>query len=403
MPGSTLEATLNFVSSAGMADRNLELVLADTSEYCKQQGATWYNDFYDTTVACSWQVEDECRSEFCTAAAGSALIQCLTRCISYASNDSQQVPAEPYAARVLVRINSCMNTSRPFVVAPPAKTNDIMSTEDGIIQMYSDSLYMSRTLVVAGSESASLASTQAEYVVGALVSLVAGKYLLPSAISLLGGLAEALINMKAMFPGSQHGAWILILTTLQVVPVYASFLSLFQQLLGDEILAIACVMTVLFTSLSILTGVRLLNLQVGDEEREKMYTRIRGEYGLRLVCAVSTAGAIVAWANRKHKGLNEYVEYVLEEILTPEVIAIVLIDAIARKIMTAVAGTDFVLGAFVSTEAWYIALPQSAKERHTSEVQEVDFLYKSSRDEKAGFLSTHGGVVGKSIAGKDTE
>merc|ERR1719359_874016 len=117
--------------------------------------------------------------------------------------------------------------------------------------MYQTALYGQRIAIIEASEAFTLASAQAEYIVGALVALVSAKYLVPSALSLLGGLAEALLNNKAMFPGSQQGAWILILTTCEVVPVYAALLAMFQQLIGDGVLAVACILATLYGSLGI--------------------------------------------------------------------------------------------------------------------------------------------------------
>merc|ERR1712060_151217 len=100
------------------------------------------------------------------------------------------------------------------------------------------------------------------------------------------GLAEALINKKAMFPASQASGWILILTTGESVPVYIAVLAIFQQILGDFLLAVACILAAMYTSLGILTGQRMLSLKYGDAQREVLYRRIWIEYMLRIALGV---------------------------------------------------------------------------------------------------------------------
>ncbi len=89
-------------------------------------------------------------------------------------------------------------------------------------------IYTNRQLILTGSAAATFASVQAEYVVGLLVAIASSRVLVASALSLLGGLAEALLNQKALFPLSQHGGWILILTLCEALPVYAALLALLQ-------------------------------------------------------------------------------------------------------------------------------------------------------------------------------
>ena len=100
------------------------------------------------------------------------------------------------------------------------------------------------------SEGLAEASAQAEYIIGVLVAVVSARYLFPAALSLLGGLAEALLNLKAVFPGSQHPGWILALTTAESVPPYMALLAMLMQVIGDPVLAIAffCIAP-LYTSL----------------------------------------------------------------------------------------------------------------------------------------------------------
>jgi len=183
----------------------------------------------------------------------------------------------------------------------------------------------------------------------------------------------ALLNNKAMFPGSQHGAWILILTTCEVVPVYAALLAMLQQLVGDAILAIACVCAIIYGSLGIVTGLRILFIKNGNAEREKLYKRIWFEYALRVAAATGIAVAVAAWVATKHTGLQDYVQ---NELFSTEVIVIASIDILSKKVVTAIGGTDLILNAFLRTELWSAALPLDAKESHLTEVTDVALLFK---------------------------
>jgi len=264
---------------------------------------------------------------------------------------------------------------------PPQMPKATDGQRDSMIKLFGLGVHTQRRAVLEGSEVVTLASVQSEYVVGILIALVAGRYLIPSALSLLGGLAESLLNGKAIFPGSQHGAWILILTTFEVVPVYAALLALFQQLVGDAILAVACVLGTGFSGLGILTGFRILHIKSGDEERERMYKLVWFEYALRVLCGLGIIGALFAWATLEHNGLKEYVQ---SELLTPNIILLGIIDTFSKKIITAVAGTDFVLVAFVQTEMWSLEVPATAKDAHIAEVQDFDkFIAQRSPQQTA--------------------
>lgn len=248
-----------------------------------------------------------------------------------------------------------------------------VSDKEAMLAMHRMAVFGQRAAIVAASEAFTLASTQAEYIVGALMALVSAKYLVPSAFSLLGGLAEALLNNKAMFPGSQHGAWILILTTCEVVPVYAALLAMLQQLVGDAVLAVACVCALLYGSLGIVTGLRILSIKNGNAEREKLYKRIWFEYALRVAAAAGIAISIAAWIASKHAGLQNYVQ---NELFSTQVIVFAAIDILAKKVVTAIGGTDLIQNAFLRTELWSAALPLDAKENHQTEVMDVAMLFK---------------------------
>lgn len=104
----------------------------------------------------------------------------------------------------------------------------------------------------------------AEYAIGIFVGARTASLLLSSRLSILGGLAKSLINVKAMFPGSQQASWVLILSAVEAVPIHAASLAILQQLLCDHLLALFCVSVVIF--LPAFTGARGLQLQMGAHD-----------------------------------------------------------------------------------------------------------------------------------------
>jgi hypothetical protein len=233
---------------------------------------------------------------------------------------------------------------------------------------------------------------QAEYVIGLLLAMVAGRYLLPACLSLLGGLAEALLNKKAMFPGSQAGGWILILTTGESVPLYVAVLALFQQILGGWLLTVACILAALYTSLGMLTGQRMLSLKSGDAQREILYGRVWAEYILRVFLGVGILVVLFFWDMQNNGGLMKYVQ---TKVLTTEVLATAAIDLVAKKIVTAVAGTDLVLSAFVQAEHWQVNGSQEDRQVHDDQVRTLaKFLWSASPGPGGAVVPTDAGAAG---------
>lgn len=385
--GKNLKPVMEFFGDAGKLPKDLQGLTEDSRAWCAQQGANWHESFYGTFVGCNWAVEDTCVDVVCSAQTAN-LASCLQNCVAYA----RQTLGTQAASQLISRLTKCVNGSAPFHLKAPTAHSGAPNDRDSILEMYQDASYAQRIAIVQASEAVTLASTQAEYIVGAFIALVGGKYLIPSALSLLGGLSEALLNNKAMFPGSQHGAWILILTTCEVVPVYASLLAMFQQLVGDALLAVACVLATVYGSLGMLTGCRILSLKSGDAEREKLYKRVWLEYGLRMATATGIAASAIAWALTKHAGLQDYVQ---NELLNADVIIFTAIDVLAKKAVTAIAGTDIVLNAFVKTELWSAALPLDAKDTQQADVQELGQLLKvriTDMEKDAGANDTPGTV-----------
>jgi hypothetical protein len=236
-------------------------------------------------------------------------------------------------------------------------------------------LYGQRWGILHLSKTITAASIQSEFVVGLLISLVVGKYLVCSALSVLGGLAESLVNAKAALPSSQLGGWVLILTTFEVAPVYAALLAVFQQLVGDEILAVAGVQALLFLAMGIFTGRRILKLR--DSERQLLYRRVWVEYALKCVLGLGIVASLVAWTFRKN--WRDFIaKYVHQNFLTPDVMISSLISLLAKKVLVAISGTDAILNALVQSERWHATMPDPERAAHDACVVEYQHMMTGS-------------------------
>ena len=241
---------------------------------------------------------------------------------------------------------------------------------------------MQRFSIIQVAESATFASTQAEYAIGMLLAVMVGQNMISAALGLANGLAEALINLKAMFPGTQAGGWILMLTTFEVLPIYIVIFALFQQMLGDPILAAGVVGATLYLAVGLHTGYRITGTKGGSAGRWRVYRLIWVEYGLRGVFGLTTLAAFIAWMF--HKNLEESImKYIRQDLLTVRAITTIISDFFARKALTAVAGTDAMVSAFVQSETWRLKMdPDEAKnhDRAVADLERLADLYKAAPD-----------------------
>lgn len=346
MPGSTLRMRLSRMDSSEFPSVKKELggLPDDIPGWCQAQGPSWHQRFYSATVRCLWLAEDECRK----VGACSTQVACLRDCLGYAlQQDEQGLQAVDMYNRTL---RACLDSGGPEHVESLQDAVSLLEDPQDPAQIWSFATKVQRIAVEQSATMATAASLQTEYVVGVLVAMVVGTSLIASAVSLLGGLAEALINVKAMFPGSQAPGWVIILTTLEALPLYAAFLGMLNQMIGDVWMSLACVFSISLLSLGAFTGRRMLNLKNGEQERQKLYRRIWGEYALRLILGTLIALKLFLWvANNDRLGLSDYVQ---KHLLTREVLIPIVLGYYSRKIITAVCGTDIVLGAFVQSELW---------------------------------------------------
>merc|ERR1719161_2707418 len=152
-------------------------------------------------------------------------------------------------------------------------------------------------------------------------------------MSVLGGLAELLVNLKALFPGSQQSSWVLMLTSSEALVVFVALLSMMQQLMGTEALSVCWTCLTLYWTQGIFTGVWSMKLKEGMTERWKLYRRVWLEYLFRFVLILVAFITMQMFINEKFPDFprpERPVTFLVQQ----------LISYYARKTLLAVSGTD---------------------------------------------------------------
>jgi hypothetical protein len=386
MPGSSLPMQLEALAQEQLLDPSLHNLHKNIPGFCADKGETWHEAFYGAATQCLWQGDQICRDRICVGdnplipLAGQDLTTCLQNCIQYAF--SQSSSPEAFRATYMSVLTPCLEAGGPppasIKLTPPPMSKDVGPAD--VASLYDFTARLQQAVVQETSASGTVLSMQAEYVVGMLIGTVFGKHMLPAAFSLLGGLTEALTNVKAVFPGSQASGWVIILTTWEAVPMAAALLAICNQMIGDVLLSIAGLLAVFFLSLGMLTGKRFLRTASG--ERQKVYGLVWGEYILRAVLAGGIAACMITWVLSHDKwGIKEYIR---DDILTVEVIVLMIIDCKAKQILTATAGTDAATSAFVQSEIWRETMTEEDLKKHTSVLNDMDRLFSAKRGAGAG-------------------
>lgn len=346
----------------------------DVDAWCSKEGEAWHEMFYSFFLDCIWSVEADCRTKVCdTSFVGNEswdeMRPCWTDCLKYvqpravpwnASNRTLPVmsPRERSAPAVdrdsyLNDLVTCINSEE----ANPSQGLDVFVdlSSASAPELWAYASRLQRLLAVDAAELAFKGSLHTEYVVGCLIASVVGIYLVTAAVCVLGGYGEALINVKAVFPGSQAPGWVFILTTLESLPLYCACLGMFNQVVGDPYLSLACLFAMMLLALAAKTGQRILHLQAGSGERTKLYGRIWVEYATRATLIALIIAMLWLWSDYNGQfGLQQFVE---KQLLTRETLVPVVVGFYSRKIIAAVVGTDVCLGAFVQSELWQRPLP----------------------------------------------
>ncbi|CAK8992175.1 Cell death-inducing p53-target protein 1-like [Durusdinium trenchii] len=373
MPGSQLHFTLQLLERNNVLEESMKGLVGETPrDWCLAQGRDWHESFYNRSVPCVWLVEDRCRSDFCDQVADAQMTQCLTGCLRMAI---QNAPAQR-KQMILQAFENCdaKAASQSYSAARLQAQSSAMATDYSTMSeadIINSMLLMQRVTITSFAETITWASVQSEYAVGVLVAMMVGQNLIASALGLASGLTEALLNLKAMFPGNQIGGWLLILTTFQVVPIYMVIFAVFQQLLGDAFVAIAVVAATFYLSVGMHTGYRITSTKSGDEGRWHFYRLIWVEYGLRALFGLALLGAMLIWVFQKNLQ-QSLLDYIRDDLLTPRALMSIVADFFTRKSLTAVAGTDAMVSAFVQTETW--RLKQDAEASQAIAAQDLERL-----------------------------
>mmetsp|Transcript_95894 Transcript_95894/g.190078 ORF Transcript_95894/g.190078 Transcript_95894/m.190078 type:complete len:599 (-) Transcript_95894:314-2110(-) len=321
----------NFATSSDEALKAIQ-------SWCVAIGDDWYEVFFVQTLPCVYELQNSCRqSPPCVSATDVALLDtCLRNCLALVPNVGQcsGISSGLYTVESVLSSTAAWGTSG----ASTATTKGL-----GMVALSNQ-----QATVIQLGERAELMVPMAEYIVGVFIAIRTGALLLTAALSVLGGLAEALLNVKALFPESQQVSWLLVLTVAEAVPVYAALGSMLLQLLGDHVFAITTVLTVAYVSLSGITGMRILRLRSGALERWKLYKKIWMEYALRTVLLIGMVLTLVLFVRDRAPWLRNSMNA-----LQPVVLLIQsLVDYLPRKSLLAIAGTDAALSATLQSDIW---------------------------------------------------
>ncbi|CAJ1327161.1 unnamed protein product [Effrenium voratum] len=370
LPGSQLRWNLKLLEDAGILEESMQGITDAPRAWCMAQGSNWHESFFNQSVPCVWLAEDKCREEFCHQAPAAFSSQCLMGCVQLVFTQFQQ--ARPAVMEAMTKCDSQVAQKAYSPTNLRAQASDVGFGAMDEADIMNSMLSTQRLTIIGFSESMTWASIQAEYAVGVLVSMMVGQSLIAAALGLASGFSEALLNLKAMFPGNQAGGWLLMLSTFQVVPIYMVIFATFQQLLGDGILALAMAAATLYLSLGMHTGYRITSTDSGEKGRWRLYRLVWVEYGLRGLFASAGLAALLVWVLQK--GLTEsLLSYIRADLLTPFAIASMVADFFARKALTAVAGTDAMVSAFVQTETTW----RMRQEAETKGVLELHSLVEA--------------------------
>jgi hypothetical protein len=171
-----------------------ELLKANPSPqtYCAEYGKTWTLQIGTdlSVLQCEFQdpPEDAC---------------CIVRFGSLGIDENQQ---------------QCTEAQQTVV------DDDVSSTN---IALYS---YLKNLEMVTSTTTSALDNSK--YVVGMLMGVYAMKILLPPVFGLINGLASALIHVKVQMPKIIAIAYVILITTVMVVPLLAAFLAAIFQMVG---------------------------------------------------------------------------------------------------------------------------------------------------------------------------
>ncbi|CAE7668442.1 hypothetical protein AK812_SmicGene19193 [Symbiodinium microadriaticum] len=322
--------------------------------WCQEQGTDWQTIFCERVMHCVLRADQRCREEVCFGAPVAEQTNCQTRCLEYAKSSpravavsfTQSMETECEEFQGSQQSSSSFNATSVLDSMGSGIPSECMDLALQQLQIFNTMADQQSSRSQDQCSFATLAVNNVDFIAGIFVGVEAGALLIPSALSVLGGLAESLYNLKALFPGHQEVPWVLILTAFESVPIYTAFLAVIQQLMGNVLLAVACCSFIFWILLPALTGSLSLKLKPGTEGRWKFYRRVWVEYGLRGPLLIAIGLAMSAFL-RDTLG-NE----LLENRDPLDLLFFSTLNYFARKTLTAVAGTDVMVSTFLQSRYW---------------------------------------------------
>lgn len=361
-PGLDLNSAVNKLEQQQLFSQRISTLLDDQDQskvtassarlWCQQHPDDWQVIFCQEVVDCVLTVDQRCRQEVCPSAPTEELQECNQRCLEYA-----QQSGGSSGQQFMESLSECRTTGSgslklqaPVISLSPEQascgdaTKQLEAMQRGFLQQQ---LNMKDQCTYA-----SMAVDKVEYVAGFLVGVEAGKLLLPSALSILGGLAESIFNIKVLFPGHKEFPFLLLLTSFEALPIYMAMLAVAQQIVGDSTLLVTCLAFIAYVGLPALTGCLTRNLRTGPEHRWQFYRKVWLEYGLRAALGLAM-----------FLSFSQYMRNLVGDRIVPlspfRMIIGMLLNYYTRKTLTAVAATDAALSAFLQCELWRQAFAEA--------------------------------------------
>ncbi|CAD7969608.1 unnamed protein product [Amoebophrya sp. A120] len=214
--------------------------------------------------------------------------------------------------------------------------------------------------------------------------------LLPIAVPLANGFAEALLNQKALFPGSQHGGYVLMLCVLILtITLYGCALALVQQATmgGDWVLTLILLLILSWIGATFATAGRFLKTMRSDKKGDDQESRWQGykvvwvEYLVQTLILIALIAFSLYYIKRTMEDRLDLSAILAN--LTVQHFFSLTCDFIVKKTQTAVAMTDMMVYAYCKTEMWEMFYSTAASEKTArrlwkKEVREIGALMNVS-------------------------
>jgi len=353
-PGVDLNSAVNNLNQQALFSQRIEGMLDEQAQnkvtessarhWCEEHPDDWHVIFCQEVTNCILTVDQRCRQEVCPSAPSEEFRQCQQQCLDYAQQSSSSS-----SQQFLDSLSQCGTGAGSVQVQAPAlslSAEEVSTCGDAAQRMQAmQMLFQQQESNVKDQCSyASMAIDRVDYVAGLMVGVLTGQLLLPSALSILGGLAESIFNIKVLFPGHREFPFLLVLTSFEAVPIYSALMAVAQQVIGDTTLLVTCAGFLAYIALPAFTGCWTCQLRTGSESRWQFYRKVWLEYALRALLGLVMLVSFSEYMRRT----------VGDRLMQANPLAIVssMLLNYTRKTLTAVASTDAALSAFLQCEIW---------------------------------------------------